>query len=273
MPELPELQALAERLQETVVGRIIADVTLHRPLILRPLQHGADPASFCKNRRIVAATRRGKTIRLALEEERWVVINLMLAGTLRRCIQDAPLRARDAVSWLLDDGTSLRLSDPTSMAKAYLCLDPEAIPGFNPSPEPLDPNFTVAAFAQRLRFYRGEIKGVLTRGMLVAGIGNAYADEILFRAGIYPFRKAPSLSPVEIQRLYDAMRKALTKALAEARARLGDDLEIGHDRVLAIHNRGGDPCPVCGTPISEIRARGRITSFCRQCQPGSLLDR
>jgi len=200
------------------------------------------------------------------------VINLMLAGTLRRCIQDAPLRARDAVSWLLDDGTSLRLSDPTSMAKAYLCLDPEAIPGFNPSPEPLDPNFTVAAFAQRLRFYRGEIKGVLTRGMLVAGIGNAYADEILFRAGIYPFRKAPSLSPVEIQRLYDAMRKALTKALAEARARLGDDLEIGHDRVLAIHNRGGDPCPVCGTPISEIRARGRMLASRRLCSY-NLLDR
>jgi formamidopyrimidine-DNA glycosylase len=195
-----------------------------------------------------------------------------LAGTLRRCVQDARLRARDAVSWLLDDGTSLRLYDPTGMAKAYLCRDPEAVPGFDPGPEPFDPELTGQAFAEALRAFRGEIKGVLTRGSLVAGIGNAYADEILFRAGIYPFRKAPSLSADEVKRLYQAVHQVLEEALNGARSRIGDDLELGHDRALTVHARGGEPCPICGTPISEIRARGRITSFCRACQPGSLLD-
>lgn len=271
MPEFPELQALAERLQDTVVGRIITDVRTHRPLILRPLDTGENPGAFCAQREIVAAKRRGKTVRLALQGGRWIVFNLMLAGTLRRCAQDEPLRSRDAVSWLLDDGTSLRLHDRTGMTKAYLCHDPDSIPGFEPGPEPFDLALTPDAFAQSLRSFRGEIKGVLTRGALVAGIGNAYADEILFAAGIYPFRKAPSLTAVEVQHLYRAMQQVLTEALADARARLDDTLETDHNRKLAVHNRAGEPCPVCGSPISEIRARGRITSFCRQCQPGSLL--
>jgi len=273
MPELPELQALAERLEHTIVGRTVTSVEVHRPLILRSLEPGEDPTCFCQDRQILSASRRGKTLRLELEGQRWIVLNLMLAGTLRRCAQGAPLRSRDAVSWLLDDGTSLRLFDATGMAKAYLCRDPDAVPGFNPGPEPFDAELTDEAFAQALGRYRGEVKGVLTRGSFLAGIGNAYADEILFRAGIYPFRKTPTLTADEAERLYEAMRRVLTEALTEARSRLGDDLELGHDRSLAVHRRGGDPCPVCGTPISEIRARGRITSFCRQCQPGSLLDR
>ena len=271
MPELPELEALAERLQATVVGRIITRVDVHRPLILRPPTSGDDPSGYCAQREILSAGRRGKTVRIALQGERWIVLNLMLAGTLRRCPSGEPLRARDAVSWLLDDATSLRLHDRTGMAKAYLCHDPDDIPGFDPGPEPFDPALTADAFRQALRPFRGEIKGVLTRGALVAGIGNAYADEILFAAGIYPFRRSTSLTAEEIQRLYLAIHRVLAQALEDARARLDDTLELDHDRVLAVHNRAGQPCPVCGAPISEIRARGRITSFCRRCQPGSLI--
>lgn len=271
MPELPELEALAERLQATVVGRTIIDLLIHRPLILRPPASGDDPSAYCAQREILSAGRRGKTVRLALEDKRWIVLNLMLAGTLRRCPSNEPLRARDAISWLLDDATSLRLHDRTGMAKAYLCDDPDRIPGFEPGPEPFDPAFTALAFHQGLRRFRGEIKGILTRGALVAGIGNAYADEILHAAGIYPFRRSLSLTPEEIQRLYLAIHQVLTQALEDVRTRLDDTLELDHDRALAVHNRAGEPCPICGTPISEIRARGRITSFCRRCQPGTLV--
>jgi formamidopyrimidine-DNA glycosylase len=271
MPELPELEALAERLQSSVVGRTITGVLVHRPLILRPPASGDDPSAFCAQRAILSASRRGKTVRLALEGGRWIVLNLMLAGTLRRCPQNEALRTRDAVSWLLDDASSLRLHDRTGMAKAYLCDDPDSIPGFDPGPEPFDPSFTAAAFQQALRSFRGEIKGILTRGALVAGIGNAYADEILHAAGIYPFRRSSSLTPPEIGRLYAAIRTVLAQALEDARSRLDDTLELDHDRALAVHNRAGQPCPVCGAPISEVRARGRITSFCRQCQPGTLI--
>jgi formamidopyrimidine-DNA glycosylase len=153
----------------------------------------------------------------------------------------------------------------------------ETIPGWTETgPEPFD--LRLDEFRHRLKPHRGEIKGVLTRGKAVAGIGNAYADEICFAAQIHPYRKRTTLSEEEIARLYEAMQSVLTDAIATLRERIGTGTGKsfafpGEIRdFLAVHGKGGDPCPVCGSVISEIKARHRLTNFCRTCQPGGLLQ-
>jgi formamidopyrimidine-DNA glycosylase len=136
-------------------------------------------------------------------------------------------------------------------------------------PEPFD--LTLDEFRERLRPHRGEIKGILTRGQVVAGIGNAYADEICFAARIYPYRKRPSLSDDEVERLYQAMQAVLRDAVVTLRERVGTDIHREVRDFLAVHGKGGQPCPACGTAISEIKAQNRLTNFCRSCQPGGLL--
>jgi len=158
------------------------------------------------------------------------------------------------------------------MGKVYLTPDENLVPRFaGQGPEALDPEFTMEVFRERLRTRRGEIKGLLTNQAVLAGIGNAYADEILFEARLYPFRKRPSLSPEEVESLYQAMRKVLSEATVVLRERIGDDIDIKIRDFLSVHGKGGSPCPRCGTPISEIKARNRLTNFCRNCQPGRMI--
>ena len=127
------------------------------------------------------------------------------------------------------------------------------------------------AFRRRLHSFRGEIKGILTRAPFVAGIGNAYADEILWEARLHPFRKRTSLSADEVERLHTSVHSTLTSAVDQVRREMGDDIHRKPRDFFAVHMRGGQACPRCGTPISEITANQRITSFCRTCQPGGLI--
>jgi ribosomal protein S13 len=120
---------------------------------------------------------------------------------------------------------------------------------------------------------RGEIKRVLARQSFVAGIGNAYADEICWRAGIYPFRRRSRLSDDEVERLYTAMRDALVEALETLRARVGDAIDKEVRDFLSVHGKAGQPCPRCGSAISEVKRERRATHFCRACQPGLLIGR
>ena len=136
-------------------------------------------------------------------------------------------------------------------------------------PEPFE--LTLEAFRDRLRPHRGEIKGVLTRGKAVAGIGNAYADEICFAAGLHPVRKRTSLTDEETARLYEAMQSVLREAIVILRERVGTDIHREVRDFLAVHGKGGTPCPACGDTISEIKAHKRLTNFCRTCQPGGTI--
>jgi formamidopyrimidine-DNA glycosylase len=135
--------------------------------------------------------------------------------------------------------------------------------------EPFD--LTREQFRERLRHFRGEIKGILTRGELVAGIGNAYADEILWHARLHPFRKRTRLTPVETDRLYDAIQSTLCDAIEKVRVEMGDRIQDKPRDFFAVHMKTGEPCPRCGTPISLVGANQRITNFCRTCQPGGLI--
>jgi len=274
VPELPDLTIVEEYLQRHIIGEEIVGAEMPRPTVLRDLT-GEGLAAALLGRRFTDVTRRGKFLVLSLDDgARYLVINPMLAGRLQHVCSPMRRRARTYVVLSLSDGKELRYTDARSMGKLYITDDPELVPGLlDLGPDALDPNLTPDLFIQRLKRYRAQIKGILCRQSFVAGVGNAYADEILFRAGVYPFCRRAELSEAEMRRIYRALREVLTEAIEVLRERMGD--EIGQEEeirdFLQVHRRGGQPCPVCGTSISEITAQRRITSFCRRCQPGSLV--
>ena len=272
MPELPDLEIIKDVLTRRLVGRRVAEVVVLRPLVVRVLEPGATPESFLVGRTVTEVSRVGKFLRFALDDGGWMAINAMLAGRLRYTAAAQRARVRDYVRIRFDDGGTLSYHDAKGMGKVYVTRDLDAVPGYRDTvPDALAPDLTAEAFLERLRPFRGEIKGILTRGEAVGGIGNAYADEILFEAGIYPFRKRSSLSRDEQTCLYHAMRDVLTRAIDVLRERVGDRIEVEVRDFLAVHNKAGRPCPRCGHPISEVKVANRATSFCRPCQPGTLI--
>lgn len=274
MPELPDLTIVAEYLQRNIVGQEIVGAVMPRPTVLRDLTgHGLVGALL--GRRFSDVKRLGKYLLINLDSgPRSLVINPMLAGRLQHVSAQTKQRTRTYIVLSLSDGSQLRYTDARSMGKFYITDDPALVPGLlELGPDALDPSLTPGLFIQRLRRYRAQVKSILCRQSFVAGIGNAYADEILFRAGIYPFRKRTEISEAEMRQIYRALREVLTEAIDVLRERMGED--IGREEeirdFLQVHRRGGQPCPVCGTSISEITAQRRITNFCRTCQPGSLV--
>jgi formamidopyrimidine-DNA glycosylase len=160
------------------------------------------------------------------------------------------------------------------MGKVYLADDLARIPTFAElGPEATDPDLSLDLFGQRLRRHHGEIKGILTNQAFVAGIGNAYADEILWRAGIYPFRRRPSLSDEEVAGLYEAMGAELAVAIDTLRERVGAEIHVEVRDFLAVHGRSGQPCPRCGSEVSSVTRARRTTNFCRTCQPGIMIGK
>jgi formamidopyrimidine-DNA glycosylase len=269
LPELPDLEIIREVLSPALSGQKIIGIEVVRPLVVRDLT-GRGFADSLVGRTIEGVERRGKLLILPLSPNLNLAINCKLAGRLQHAPPTTRRLAKTHVEFLLSSGSALRYSDRRTMGQIYLTQSLSAIPGWGEiGPEPFD--LTIEEFRDRLRPYRGEIKGILTRGRVVAGIGNAYADEICFSAGVHPYRKRTSLGDEEIGRLYDAMQSVLHDAIETLRARVGSQIHREIRDFLAVHGRGGADCPACGNTISEITARGRLTNFCRRCQPGGLI--
>jgi formamidopyrimidine-DNA glycosylase len=196
----------------------------------------------------------------------------MLAGRLRYGEPLPRHRKRDALVLGLADGQELRYHDARDMGKVYLTRDLGQIPtlgGLGLDAD--DPALTPEVFQERLRRHHGEIKGILTNQSFVAGIGNAYADEICWHARLYPFRRRPSLSDEEVARLYAAMRSVLAEAIETLRHRVGAAIDVEVRDFLAVHGKADQPCPRCGSPISKVTRQRRTTNFCRTCQPGLMV--
>jgi len=273
VPELPDLEVIAGVLRRCLIGAEIADAQVKRPIVVRDLT-GQGFAEGLAEQAITSVSRRGKFLLLELTSGAWLVINPMLGGRLRLRNAGDRVIGKPFAVLRFADGRSLSYYDSVKMGKLYLTPSLAWVPGFSSQgPEALDPEWTLEAFSERLRKRRGEIKGVLTNQAFVAGIGNAYADEILFHAGVYPFRKSPSLTPDEVARVYEAMNVVLREAMQVLAERVGEDIHVELRDFLKVHGHGGEPCPRCGTPISEIRARRRLTNFCRTCQPGLMVCR
>jgi len=273
MPELPDLEVIRGFLSPRLAGVAIRAVEARRPIIVRNLL-GGDLADHLIGRQFSGAGRRGKFLLLPLEGNLTLVINPMLAGRLRF---GGPLgrdRTRDALVLRFSDGNELRYHDAVDMGKIYLTDNLGLVPAFaDQGPDADDADLSSELFRDRLRRHTGEIKGVLVNQAFVAGIGNAYADEICWCAQLYPFRRRASLADEEVGRLYTCMREVLAKAIETLRIRVGDAIDVEVRDFLAVHGKAGQSCPRCGSPISEVKRQGRATHFCRACQPGLMVDR
>jgi formamidopyrimidine-DNA glycosylase len=278
MPELPDLEVIREVLALRIVDVPIAAAEVRRPLVVRnlltPDASGAGVAERLVGRRFVDVRRRGKFLLFPLDDGPSLVINPMLAGRLRYGEPLPRHRKRDALVLRLADGHELRYHDAKDMGKVYLTNDLNLVPTFaDLGPDATDPALSLEVFRERLRRRHGEIKGILTNQGFVAGIGNAYADEICWRAGLYPFRRRPSLRDEEVVALYTAMRRVLTEAVETLRARVGEAIDVEVRDFLGVHGKAGQPCPRCGNSISKVTRQRRTTNFCRTCQPGLMIGR
>ena len=272
MPELPDLEVIREFLAQRVVDVLIESVQVQRPIVVRILLAGV-VSDHLVGRRFVGVDRRGKFLLLPLDSGAILVINPMLAGRIRYGRPLSRHRTRDVLVLRLADGHELRYHDAKDMGKVYLTDDLARVPAFaQQGPEATDLELTLEVFRQRLRRYWGAIKGVLTNQSFVAGIGNAYVDEICWRAGLYPFRNRPSLTDAEVARLYSAMRTVLNEAIETLPTRVGDAIDVEVRDFLAIHGKAGQPCPTGGSALSEVKWARRTTNFCRGCQPGLSID-
>ena len=169
-----------------------------------------------------------------------------------------------------DETVELRYRDATRMGKIYLlpASGPDrVVAGWDAQgPDADDPELTADVWRARIARYSGELKNLLRNQQFVAGIGNAYSDEILWEARLAPFRKRDSLAGAEIDALYDATRSVLAWAIGELRRLVPPHLEVEQRSFLRVHRKGGEACPRCGTKISEVSAGGFVTSYCRSCQ-------
>jgi formamidopyrimidine-DNA glycosylase len=273
MPEAPDLEVIKEILIRQILGRDVAEVRVVRPTVLRSLA-SQDFSSHLIGRTVSNVARRGKFLLLTLSGDTVLAINPMLTGTIQLCKPSDRLYKRTCLVLALGDDLELRYLDDRQMGKLYYVETDrlDLVPGLNDQgPDALSDDISFPEFKDRLRPYRGEIKGILTRGSFIAGIGNAYSDEILFAAGISPFRKRTALSEQELERLHRSSRQVLSDATEVLLKRMGEETHLKIRDFLKVHNKGNQPCPRCGSTISQLTANQRITSFCRQCQPGMLI--
>lgn len=271
MPELPDLTIVAEELQARAAGRPVLDASAPTPILVR-----ATPSELARlvGTAISSATRRGKFLLLTFGrdgvDELVLAANPMLAG--RFWLLDGgsqKVRARTGLRLRFADGGELRYVDREMLGKLYLAppggLD--AIPGWTEmGPDADDPDLTLERFRERIRRHPGELKSLLRNSRFVAGIGNAYSDEILWEAQLAPLRRRSTLKPEEIDRLYAAMRSVLGDATVRLRTLVPPDIQLQHREFLKVHLRGGEPCPRCGRVLRQIGG-DEATTFCRTCQP------
>jgi formamidopyrimidine-DNA glycosylase len=271
MPELPEVETIARTLEPAVRGRVIAGIELlYRPLLRRG---GRKDLEGMKGRRVLGVDRRGKMLLIACEGGRTLVFHLKMTGQFSLA---APGEARDKHTRLVvrfEDGANELLFRDVRKFGFLLCLegDPMAACGELAclGPEPL--KVGIEEFAALIVRRKGRIKSLLLNQTVIAGIGNIYADEMLFDARIHPETPASSLGKKAVGRLYDSMKMILTLAIAEKGSTLQDyrDAEgkAGNFQFFhKVYDRKGKPCVICGTPVRMTRIGGRSSHFCPKCQ-------
>lgn len=270
MPELPEVETIKNELLPHVKGRTITEVSLTWDGVVR----GITAEEFRRRltgQKIVSLSRRGKYLIFNLAVAEKLVSHLKLTGSLLvKPAGSEPERFARAIIYL-DNGMSLHLRDPRKFARLWLTTDPDSVTG-KLGPEPLTAGFSLEWFREHLNHRRTLIKPLLLDQKFIAGIGNMYADEALFDAKIHPARATTSLTPEEIERLYQSIQKVLKKAIGDKGAsvqnyfRPGGEKGTAHFQFKVAHRRG-ENCPVCGAPLGYLKLRGRGTYFCRLCQP------
>ncbi|GGM00195.1 MULTISPECIES: Fpg/Nei family DNA glycosylase [Micromonospora] len=279
MPELPEVEALAGYLRQRAVGRRVDRLEVAAISALKTY----DPApGAAAGRTVVDAGRHGKFLDVRLDGDLHLVVHLARAGWLHYregFSAAAPLRPGKgpiALRVRLDDGSGFDLTEAGTQKNlaAYLVTDPAAVPGvarLGPDALAVDQ----VAFAERIRSRRGQIKGVLTDQQVLAGIGNAYSDEILHAARLSPFALTDRLTDDQVAALYGATRQVLLDAVQRSLGQRAAELKAEKRSGLRVHARTGLPCPVCGDTVREVSFSDSSLQYCPGCQTGGrpLADR
>ena len=274
MPELPEVETVARDLRRAgLEGRRIVKVRVGWPKSVLVIPAGDFPRALA-GATIRRIWRRAKYLVFDLEDGRTLFVHLRMTGRFDLARDFRQRNAHEHVVLLFDDGTSVHFEDPRKFGRWVLTGAPgqylDAL-----GPEPLDPAFTAAAFAERLRPHRRKIKPLLLDQSVVAGVGNIYVDEALWAAGIHPGRGSDSLSRAEIGRLHRAIRQVLRRGIENQGTSLGtastNFYSTGGRRgrnqdALRVFRRAGEPCPRCGTAIERLVVAQRGTHICPRCQ-------
>ncbi|RTK97478.1 MAG: bifunctional DNA-formamidopyrimidine glycosylase/DNA-(apurinic or apyrimidinic site) lyase [Lysobacterales bacterium] len=270
MPELPEVETTRRGIAPHLLGRTIARVIVREPRLRWPV-----PPEFGANleaQAIERVERRGKYLLLG-NALGFALLHLGMSGSLRILPASTPPGRHEHLDLLLDDGLCLRLTDPRRFGAAlWAGPEPHAHPLLaHLGPEPLGPGFTAGGLAARAAGRSQAVKSFIMDSHVVVGVGNIYASEALFLAGIDPRRPAGSVTPPAWLRLVAAIRQVLEAAIAEGGTTLRDFVGVegkpGYFRQqLRVYDRAGQPCRSCGAPIVQIRQTGRSTYFCACCQ-------
>ena len=279
MPELPEVEALARFLTTHAVGREITRVDVAAFSVLKTFD---PPVTALHGQRVVAVGRHGKFLDVETTGPH-LVAHLARAGWLRwrAALAPAPLRPGKSPIALrvhLDDGGGFDLTEAGTQKRlaAYVVTDPALVEGVaRLGPDPLSDTFDVDALDRLLRGRRMQIKGLLRDQSVIAGIGNAYSDEILHVAKMSPFKIADSLDADDVAVLHAAIKQTLVDAVSRASQLDAGELKAEKKANLRVHGRAGQPCPVCGDTVREVSFADSALQYCPTCQTGGkpLADR
>jgi formamidopyrimidine-DNA glycosylase len=270
MPELPEVETTRRGIEPHVKGKAVAEVIVRRHDLRQPVS--ADLAAI-EGQKIHTVTRRSKYLLLGIDEGSTLIIHLGMSGRLRVIPPSSDWKTHDHVGITLSNGKQLRFHDPRRFG---LVLRISGDPGHHPllanlGPEPLEDGFTPEHLAAACAKRSAAIKLVIMDAKVVVGVGNIYASEALFRAGILPKTPANRVSKPKLARLAQSIRDVLTDAIQEGGTTLRDflnsDGEPGYFRQkLFVYERKGEPCRVCGTPVRHAVLGQRSTYWCPKCQ-------
>ena len=280
VPELPEVQALADDLAARLSGRAVARVEVAAFSALKTYD---PPVTALHGLLVDGVTRHGKFIDVEASGLH-LVMHLARGGWVRwrDAIPAAPLRpgkGPQAARVVLDDDSGFDVTEAGTQKRLaiYVVRDPAHVPGISRlGPDPLAADFTVAALRRILSTAgRTQVKGTLRDQSVVAGIGNAYSDEVLHAARLSPYKPSSTLTEAESQALYDAIRDVLADAIERSAGLAASELKAEKRTGLRVHGRTGESCPVCGDTVREVSFADRSMQYCPTCQTGGkpLADR
>jgi formamidopyrimidine-DNA glycosylase len=287
---LPDLRILGDAFTAALSGRELLSIAVKQPLVLRGTSADVRRFDGCVLHRV---EQRGKFLTFDFGPHR-IVVNAMLTGRfgLARPVakalpstalvfrfgpRDGSIVGDDAAAWTAGadwlpadgDAVELRYRDPKKMGKVYVLPDGverEVVGWATLGPDADDPALDLPTWQGRIKRHNGELQNLLKNQEFVAGIGNAYSDEVLWAARIAPFRRRASLAAEESERLWAASHEVLAWAIEELQVRVPPTFEKQARDFLRVHLKGGQSCPRCGSPLSEVSPGGFTTTWCRSCQ-------
>ncbi len=275
MPELPEVETIIRQLREKVVGQVISNVQIFRPSQWKLNDANEVPEKLI-GKQIHRIRRQGKYIVFDLSDGGVLIIHLRMTGKLIWSDDDFEREKYTRTVFYFASGGSLQFHDTRALG-TLLFLPPDDVEKYSPvvGLEPLDESWTLETLQERIKNSKLDAKSFLMDQKKIAGIGNIYASEILFRCQIHPERRVNELTDAEIKSLYEQIPFVLNLAVEKMGTSLGDgqgnfrsvyNIEGEFQKLIRVYGREGEPCFECGSPIIRIKQKGRSSYFCGKCQ-------